>query len=139
MARRIVMGRMANGSFDLRISRRGYDAYTENVNDFKRISFSAVRQSRAKVASTGVVMSLGSWVNFGKTFANPPPVLAVLKRGGRMFFNYYNNVGNGTPGFWYVTPYCFVVQENRLRVSRTQFQWTTLPSGDGMAWYMLEN
>jgi len=139
MARRVVMGRMPDGTFDLRISRRGYDAYTSSVNDFKRISFSAVRQSRAKVASTGVVMSLGSWVNFGKTFAAPPPVLGVLKRGGRMYFNYYNNVGNGAPGFWYYTPYCFVVQESRLRIARTQFQWITLPAGDGMAWYTLEN
>jgi hypothetical protein len=32
-----------------------------------------------------------------------------------------------------------VLQENRARVSKTAFESTTLPSGDDMVWYMLEN
>jgi hypothetical protein len=140
MARRVVMGQMTNGSYDLRISRRGVDAMTANVNDPKQISFSALRQASAKVASTGAVNSLGAWVSLGKTFSNPPPTLAVLRRGGRMFFNYYIYYAGSEGAFnWYYNPYCVVVQENRARISKTHFENVTLPSGDGMVWYMLEN
>jgi hypothetical protein len=139
MARRVVMGQMTNGTYDLRISRRGVDAMTANVNNPKQISFSALRQASAKVASTGAVNSLGSWVSLGKTFANPPPTLAVLRRGGRMFFNYYIYYTTGGQFNWYYNPYCLVLQENRVRISKTNFENVTLPSGDGMVWFMLEN
>ena len=139
MARRVVMGRMSNGSFDLRISRRGYDAMTSDVNDFKRISFSAVRQSRAKVASTGFATVLGSWVSFGKTFDNPPPVLATLRRGGQMYFNWFLYAGDQYGVLGYATAFCFVVQESRLKIARTCFQNATLQAGDRMVWFGLEN
>jgi hypothetical protein len=139
MARRIVMGQMSNGSYDLRISRRGYDAMTSDVNDFKRISFSALRQAGAKVASTGAVSAMNSWVNLGQTFSNPPPTLAVLKRSGQLFFNYYNNVTGGAPGFWYHTPYCLVLTTTRVRIAPTFPTNATLPSGDKYIWFTLEN
>jgi hypothetical protein len=140
MARRVVMGQMTDGSYDLRISRRGVDAMTADVNNPKQVSFSALRQATAKVASTGVIMSMGAWVSLGKTFDFPPPTLAVLKRGGRMYFNYYvYYTGAGAAFNWYYNPYCLVLQENRARISKTAFESTTLPSGDGMVWYMLEN
>jgi hypothetical protein len=59
MARRVVMGQMTNGTYDLHISRRGVDAMTADVNNPKQVSFSALRQATAKVASTGAINSLG--------------------------------------------------------------------------------
>jgi hypothetical protein len=139
MARRIVMGRMTNGSFDLRISRRGYDAMTSDANDFKKVSFSAVRQARAKVASTGFASVLGAWVNFGQTFSNPPPVLATLRRGGQMHFNWFMYAGDQYGVLGYATAFCFVVQENRLKIAKTCFETATLQTGDRLVWFTLEN
>jgi hypothetical protein len=139
MARRVVMGRMTDGSFDLRISRRGYDAMTSDANDFKRVSFSAVRQARAKVASTGFAAVLGQWVGFGKTFAAPPPVLASLRRGGQMHFNWFFYAGDKYGVLGYANPFCFVVQESQLKIAPTAFQNVSLDAGDRLMWFALEN
>lgn len=135
------MGRMSNGSYDVRISRKGYDAMTADVNNDRQISFSAQRAARAKVGAAGQVSGLNSWVSFGKTFTNPPPTLAALKRGGRVYFNFFEYLGapGGGNGIWQGTPFTLMVEENRVRAVKV-INWGsfTIPSSDSYLFYTLE-
>jgi len=140
MARRVVMGRMSNGSYDVRMSRIGYDALTGDVNNSRVISFSAQRVARAKMATVGQIAAIRTWMNFGQAFPAPPPVFAVLKRGGRVYFNYYTNynAASGVPGAWYATPYTLVVQESRIMIAGTIEPDVSLQSGDRFLYFTLE-
>lgn len=140
MARRVVMGRMSNGSYDLRISRRGYDALTADVNNDRQISFSAQRTASAKVGAAGQIADLETWVSFGKTFDVPPPTLAALKRSNRIHYGFFEilPLPNGENGYCYGTPFCLVVQETRIIATKV-LTWTgyTIPSGDKFQFYTL--
>jgi hypothetical protein len=140
MARRVVMGRMSNGTYDVRISRKGFDAMTADVNNDHQISFSAQRTARAKVGAAGQISGQNNWVNFGRTFDNPPPTLAALKRGGRIYFDYYDYLPNptGGNGVYYGTPFCLVVQQSRVRAIKC-IDWTnySIPSTDRYLFYTL--
>lgn len=115
MARRIVMGQMSNGTYDLRISRKGFDALTADVDNDRQISFSAQRSARAKVGAAGNISGLNTWVSFGRSFDNPPPTLGALKRSGRVYFNLYEYL-TPSEGNFFGNLYTLVVQENRCKV-----------------------
>lgn len=140
MARRVVMGKMSNGTYDVRMSRAGYDAMTGDINNERVISFSAQRAARAKVGSAGICSSLNSWVSLGQTFAYPPPTLYALKRSGRMIFNDYTYLPaqGGGNGVWYGTPYCLVLEANRVKAVQV-INWANfpLPAGDRFLFYTL--
>jgi hypothetical protein len=137
MARRIVMGMMSNGSYDLRISRRGFDALTADVNNDRQISFSAQRAARAKVGAAGNVAGLNSWVNFGRTFDYPPPTLAAIKRGGRIYFNMYTYI-NPSDGSFFGSPFTLVVQANRCKaVNCIPWGGFNFAAGDNYQFYTL--
>jgi hypothetical protein len=139
MARRVVMGRMPNGSYDLRISRRGFDALAANVNDPRQISFSAQRAARAKVGAAGFASSLGAWVGLGKTFAYPPPTIMAFKTGGRVIFNHYQYLPTDTSnGVFFGSPVCLVVQPGQVRIIRAN-NWGSysMQAGDRVLFYTL--
>lgn len=140
MARRVVMGRISGSTFDVRISRPGYDALTANVNNQRQISFSALRAANARVASAGEVSSLNTWKSFGQTFANPPPMLALLKRGNFVITDLYQRFTHPT-GYLYGTPFCLVVQNNRfMGVNPTpQNSIFDLNPNDKFIYYMLSD
>jgi len=131
---------MNDGSYDVRMSRAGFDALTGDINNPRVISFSAQATAKAKVGAAGICSSLDTWVSFGQTFDYPPPTLYALKRGGRVIFNNYEYlpVKGGGNGVWFGTPYCLVVQPNRVRAIQVIF-WAdfTLPAGDRFLFYTL--
>jgi hypothetical protein len=136
MARRIVMGNIG-GAYDLRISRRGFDAMAADVNNDKQISFSALRASRAKVGAAGNIAGLNDWVSFGRTFDNPPPTLAAIKRGGRVYFNLYTFI-NPSDGDFYGNPFTLVVQANRCKaVNCIPWGGFNFSAGDRYQFYTL--
>ncbi|KFG68709.1 hypothetical protein [Microvirga sp. BSC39] len=142
MARRVVMGRMPNGTYDVRISRRGFDALTADVNNERQISFSAQRVARAKVGAAGFASALGAWVSLGKTFPNSPPTLMAYKTGGRVLFNqyrYFEYNGGSNNGVFYGSDTCLVVQANRVKLIRAN-NWGSwsMSSGDRALFYTLE-
>jgi len=140
MARRVVMGRMPDGTFDLRISRRGIDALSADVNDSRQISFSAQRAARAKVGAAGQISSLNTWVSFGKTFADPPPTLAAVKINGRVIFNHYEYLPHPTEAnaVFHGTPYCLVVQATRVKaIQAVSWGNHAFASGDKYLFYTL--
>jgi len=136
MARRIVMGNIG-GAYDLRISRKGYDALTADVNNDRQISFSALRAARAKVGAAGNISGLNSWVNFGRTFDYPPPTLGAIKRNSRIFFNMYVYM---TPsnGIFFGSPFTLVVQANRCKaVNCVPWGGFNFAAGDRYQFYTL--
>jgi hypothetical protein len=117
MARRIVMGRMPNGTFDLRISRQGYDAATSDPNNNHTISFSALRSANAKAVSVGEIAGLFQWVSLGTSYNLPPPCLFALKRNGQMVLNQIERqYFQGGVGWWDGTPYALIVSTTAVMV-----------------------
>lgn len=137
MARRIVMGNIG-GAYDLRISRRGFDALTADVNSNQQISFSALRAVRAKVGAAGNISGLNSWVSFGRTFDYPPPTLGAIKRNGRIFFNMYTYIAPSSGGKFFGSPFTLVVQETRCKaVNCIPWGGFNFESGDRYQFYTL--
>lgn len=135
MARRVVMGRMNDGSYDLRISRPGYDAMAANVNDVRQISFSAQRAATSRVASAGEISALDTWKSFGATFDDPPPVLALLKRGSYVITDMYQEYPR-SDGYQRGSGFTIVVQSTRLLATRPSNYGLTLGS-DKFIFYTL--
>lgn len=141
MARRVVMGRMPDGSYDLRISRRGFDALAANINDPRQISFSAQRAARAKVGAAGVASAQDVWVGLGRAFAYPPPTIMAFKTGGRVIFNHYlylPSSGGSNNAVRFGTPVCLVVRADSVKIIRAN-AWGTwaMQAGDRVLFYTL--
>lgn len=135
MARRVVMGRMSNGTYDLRISRPGFDAMTADVNNVRQISFSAQRTATSRVASAGEISALDTWKSFGHTFDDPPPVLALLKRGSYVITDLYQEYPR-PDGYMRGSGFTIVVQATRLLATRPSNYGLTLGS-DKFIFYTL--
>ncbi|MCB5173637.1 hypothetical protein [Microvirga lenta] len=134
MARRVVMGNIG-GVYDLRISRPGYDAMTADVNNVRQISFSAQRSATSRVASAGEISSLDTWKSFGHTFDDPPPVLALLKRGSYVITDLYQEYPRPN-GYQRGSGFTVVVQSNRLLATRPSAYGLTL-GNDKFIFYTL--
>ncbi len=121
MSRRLFAGLISPGVFDFRISRPGYDAKTDDVNDINKISFAASRQSMAELSEVGVITATETWTNFTKTYTAPPTVLLVVKRSGEFVFQITDRVVYVTGGLTYTrdgTFYVPVVETGRIMVTK---------------------
>lgn len=147
MARRIVMGRFSSSRWDCVITKPGYDALTVDVNDREKCAFAASSGNHMIIATAGQISGLDSFVSFGYTYSNPPPIMFAIKRGG----SFYTDV----PGYWidagtegspavYGNVYCAVVRADRIAATiALSAYWKselTIPfSGtDKFVWYGAE-
>lgn len=127
------MGKIGS-TYDLRISRAGYDAATASINDNRQISFSAQRDGNAKAVSVGQITSLFTSVSLGTTYALPPPCLFALKSSGEMVIDqiereYFTTVG-GESAWVDGTPYCLIVSQTTVRVGVPFPDQVPISSGD---------
>lgn len=136
MARRIVMGTIPGVMYDVRISRPGFDAMTADVNNPRQISFAASRWANARVASAGEIGSLDSWKSFGVTFDEPPPLLALLKRGSYVITDLYQEYPRSS-GYQRGSGFTIVVQRTRCLATRPSNYGITLGS-DKFIYYALQ-
>lgn len=120
MARRIFAGLMPDGSYDVRISRPGFDAKTADVNDPKKISFAASRIANAFVSEVVSIANLNTWVSFTKSYSDVPrPLVSILRNGETHFLPFeqgttsFTGVGINRAGTLYVP----VMRTNQMMIT----------------------
>lgn len=87
MARRLSFGRQPDGTIDFRVSRSGFDAALDDVNDVAKISFAASRGPNSQVVQAGQITAVGTPASIG-TWAEPPPLIIAYNDGSQYLDNY---------------------------------------------------
>ncbi|MGA0595389.1 hypothetical protein [Enterovirga sp. CN4-39] len=140
MPRRILIGEIA-GQVDCRISRPGYDAALDDVNDRKKISFAASRPSYGQVAAAGFITGVNTWHVFEQAFGNIPVVMFTIKRGGSQLtgeVSRYTRPYAGPAMYRDGTPYVVVVEQGRMMITMPndwQLAEHPLPAGDAFNFF----
>jgi len=136
MARRVVMGNIPGVGYDVRISRPGYDALTANVNDIRQISFSANRAGSARVAAAGEFGAMDAWHPLGHAYPAPPPILVLLKRGGYVMTDTYEEYPR-PQGYQRGSGFTIVVQTSQILATAPSQYGFALGAGDKYIYYSL--
>jgi hypothetical protein len=130
MARRMVLGTLADGTQDLRLSRPGVDAYTADPANRLACSFSAAQVGMGELAAAGQIYALNILVSLGTVFPIVPPVMIATLRGGGTIMDDFVRQNSGSGAFQDGNPYVAVVTTSAILVTTPAEFAYGLPPGD---------